>query len=605
MTQLQNMKFRSCGDGFKLLLPNPDALTCYGAALQVFPCNHGPCPHDCTWGIWSPWSACTPAPTRARHRVKRDKGPGAAPINLFGQQHHHGHHPHHPHHAQQVLPGYGAPVGGPVVCVQGRARIVEVPAINGGHQCYGQAEEERFCQSPQCLGPPGPQGPPGRNGLPGRDGSPGTPGLPGLRGAPGEAGKDGSPGIAGRNGNDGLPGPQGPPGVDGLNGDIGPPGAPGLPGPQGPPGAPGPRGRFGDKGADGPVGPPGAPGPSGKDGSNGPPGPAGPPGINGNPGPQGLMGAPGPQGLQGETGAPGPRGLQGPPGGPPPLGPPPPAYGAPPVDPLPGYIEPLPAYGVGAAPVTPVAPLIPSFGLFGQQQHQPQPQFQQQQLQPGPQQQNPKPPRPAGGPTPLAGGAFSPFFPNKRALKKNNNPFSAKDIIKNLKSKLPGIEQNHVDENNEFAKKSHNTQDKKSHLYPEKRDELNNQIFDFTNPKLGFFQRAKPNKAVVIEKAPLSAEVLKSGNVNKVKNFQEVESDIKKAILQIEEERTRAKQLHKLHPPRLSNPTVMDTLQPPPPPTAPSKPKFKPPPAKNWNIPDKIPKPPAPPPFWNKIPKLL
>ena len=35
---------RSCGDGFKLLLPNPDAITCYGAALQVFPCNLGGCP---------------------------------------------------------------------------------------------------------------------------------------------------------------------------------------------------------------------------------------------------------------------------------------------------------------------------------------------------------------------------------------------------------------------------------------------------------------------------------------------------------------------------------------------------------------------------------
>ena len=58
--------FRSCGDGFKLLLPNPDALTCYGAALQVFPCNLGACPHDCSWSPWSPWSACTPAPSRHR-----------------------------------------------------------------------------------------------------------------------------------------------------------------------------------------------------------------------------------------------------------------------------------------------------------------------------------------------------------------------------------------------------------------------------------------------------------------------------------------------------------------------------------------------------------
>ena len=97
--------YRSCGDGFKLLLPNPEALTCYGAALQVFPCNLGPCPVDCAWSVWSPWSACTPAPSR--HRVRRDKGPGAPPLNFFGQQVHHGqqgHHGHHGHgqHGQQV-----------------------------------------------------------------------------------------------------------------------------------------------------------------------------------------------------------------------------------------------------------------------------------------------------------------------------------------------------------------------------------------------------------------------------------------------------------------------------------------------------------------------
>ena len=46
--------YRSCGDGFKLLLPNPEALTCYGAALQVFPCNLGPCPVDCAWSVCLP-----------------------------------------------------------------------------------------------------------------------------------------------------------------------------------------------------------------------------------------------------------------------------------------------------------------------------------------------------------------------------------------------------------------------------------------------------------------------------------------------------------------------------------------------------------------------
>ena len=518
-------------------------------------------------------------------------------------------------------PAYGAPALGPaLVCVQGRGRIVDVPALNGGHQCYGEATEERFCQSAQCLGPPGPQGPPGRAGLPGRDGSPGTPGLPGLRGAPGEAGKDGSPGVPGRNGKDGLPGPVGPPGQDGLNGDLGPPGAPGLPGPQGPPGAPGPRGRFGDKGADGPVGPNGAPGPSGKDGSNGPPGPAGPPGLNGNPGPQGLMGPAGPQGLQGETGAPGPRGLQGPPGDA--ILPPPPAYGAPP--PAPGYVEPLPAYAAGAPP-PPLPPVggIGSLGLgplFGQQQLGPQPQ---------PQLASNPPPRPPG--RPLAGGVFPQFFPSKRELTQAREGSKiAKEIVKSLKAPFQTaeeVEQNQLESELGFAEKSQNFNFEKIHLLPQQRDETNNQVYDFTQPEGRFYEKqktsSKPDKTLIVEKPPLSGEVLKAGNVEKV-NLKEVEADIKKAILQIEEEKLRAEQLLQLHPPRVTKHQgqgfvstkdsrhqrqrqklkTFDTLQPPPP--RKQKPKaFKPVPNKNWKIPDKIPKPPAPPPFWQKIPQLL
>ena len=626
---------RSCDDGFKLLLPNPDAVSCYGAALQVFPCNLGPCPVDCVWSVWSPWTPCAPVPTnKHRVRVRRDKGPGAPPLGFFGhQQHgHHGlqqQHGHHAQHGQQVLPGYGAPVdpaygapaGGALVCVQGRGRGVEVPALNGGHQCYGEAAEERFCQSPQCLGPPGPQGPPGRAGLPGRDGAPGTPGPPGLIGLPGQPGKDGNNGLPGRNGNDGLPGPVGPQGKDGLNGEIGPPGAPGLPGPQGPPGAPGPRGRFGDKGADGPVGPPGAPGPSGKDGSNGPPGPAGPPGtnyfykqgyyenisgLNGSPGPQGLMGPAGPQGLQGETGAPGPRGLQGPPGLVP-GAPPPPAYGAPP----PPVVEPLPGYGVGSLPPQPA----PFFGLFGQQrlqqqqspQPQPQqPQFQQQQLQPQqPLQQQAvdqspgPPPRPSGSP-PLAGGTFSPFFPNKRTFNKEakKGGWSAKEIIKTLKAPFNIF---HADKKkkDEVSEKSQDVQ----HINLISHDNEGKKVYDLTEAGMKF-KRTKKIKAgkspLVAENPPLSKEA-RTSQVRK-ENLKEVEADIKKTLLQIEEEKLRAEQLLQLHPPR--NVQTMDTLQPPPPPQQSNM--FKPA-SNNWKIPDKIPKPPRPPPFWNnsKVPKLL
>ena len=486
---------------------------------------------------------------------------------------------------------------------------MEIPSLNGGHQCYGEPEEERFCQSAQCLGPPGPQGPPGRNGLPGRDGSPGTPGVPGLRGAPGQPGNDGKPGVPGRNGKDGIPGPQGPPGKDGLPGELGPPGAPGLPGPQGPPGAPGPRGRFGDKGADGPVGPPGAPGPSGKDGSNGPPGPAGPPGLNGNPGPQGLMGQAGPQGLQGETGAPGPRGLQGPPGEVL-IGPPPPAYGAPP-PPDPGYVEPLPIYNGGGVPPLGAAGLPPVGGGIAPLG----PLFGQQQLQPSP------PPRPAGAPTPLAGGSFPLFFPNKRAFKDSENkPWDAKEIIKTIKAPFQHLDQ--VNENQHekelgFADKSQKYN--YEGIFGQQRDETNNQIYDLTEPEMRF--KGKSDKTITVDKPPLSAEVLKSGNLEKPKiNLKSVEEDIRKQILQIEREQQRAKQLMKIHPPRVNGYVsnvqqeqkknqkplmTLDTLQPPPPRSKKPQKQFKPLTSQGWKIPDKIPKPPVPPPFWKQIPKLL
>ena len=613
---------RSCGDGFKLLLPNPEALTCYGAALQVFPCNHGSCPHDCAWSPWSPWSACTPAPSRKR--LKRDKGPGAPPI-FFGQQALAPQPGYGPAPVQAPAGGYGAPVGA-VVCVQGRVRQVEVPAINGGHQCYGEAAEERFCQSAQCLGPPGPQGPPG---LPGRDGAPGSPGLPGGRGAPGAPGKDGNPGIPGRNGKDGLPGARGLPGKDGLDGEQGPAGAPGLPGPQGSPGAPGPRGRFGDKGEAGPPGPVGSPGPSGSDGSNGPPGPAGPPGLNGSPGPQGPMGPAGPQGLQGETGAPGARGLQGPPGGviAPAYGPPPPAYGAPPpAAPLPSYSGPelplpglgpelpLPTLGPAGGAARPITPLQPIFGL---QQHRPQV---------GQQQHNNPPPRPSG--PPLAGGPFSPFFPNKRASsfpqgkEAQSKDWNAAEIVQSLKAKpkpygvelLKQVEKNIHDLERELGF-SDQPRDRgeslfeRVYLFPQQRDETNNNnVYDFTEPVMKTMKarNKKPEPAVVVETAPLSSEVLRSsGNNIKKINQKAVEKDIRQAILKIDEENKRAQKILQKYPPRAGlksqsqqqrqkpqkqKPLMSDTQQPPP---------MK----KGWF--DKIPKPPMPPPFWKKIPKLL
>ena len=62
---------RSCDDGFKLLLPNPSGHDCYGATLQVHPCNQKPCAVDCEWGSWSEWSPCLAKSYSRRRRRKR------------------------------------------------------------------------------------------------------------------------------------------------------------------------------------------------------------------------------------------------------------------------------------------------------------------------------------------------------------------------------------------------------------------------------------------------------------------------------------------------------------------------------------------------------
>lgn len=334
---------RSCGDGFKLLLPNPDGQACYGAALQVFPCNLAHCPVDCVWGPWAPWSPCAPAPHHP-HSIKRQRRSAKGKSDGVGG---HGHHPrpsntffgaagvaqvaHHGDHHPPPL----APSSGPF-CGQGRSRAIDRPAGYGGILCIGEPVEQRFCMSLQCLGPQGPIGHVGAAGIPGTNGHPGQDGRPGDRGPNGVDGRQGPPGTAGRDGTEGKPGPQGPPGVEGKVGENGPPGAMGPAGAQGLTGAPGPRGRFGEIGPEGPEGPIGISGPSGKDGNPGVGGPAGPPGLDGHPGQHGPMGPVGSAGEQGLTGAPGPRGLQGPKG----AG----VYHHPPPPPPPPIHAPLPSY---------------------------------------------------------------------------------------------------------------------------------------------------------------------------------------------------------------------------------------------------------------------
>ena len=318
---------RSCGDGFKLLLPNPDGYGCYGASLQVHPCNEKPCPVDCHWGAWGPWTQCSVTGKRKRRFAEAEADPvsDAIPqvVAVLGD-------PHHPIVPEALV----AHRHGGHICTQSRQRVIELPAAYYGVECHGDYAESRYCQSYECRGPPGLTGPPGPSGYPGADGLPGPQGFPGTDGAPGEIGPQGSPG------------PQGPPGEIGPKGD---PGIQGIAGPQGPVGAEGPRGRVGEKGDTGEPGPDGPPGPSGTPGQVGPPGPRGPSGKNGSPGGNGPVGPIGPVGLQGIPGVAGPRGLTGPKGEPGPRGQAAQPYFSPPSGNLqPGFADaPISSYAAG------------------------------------------------------------------------------------------------------------------------------------------------------------------------------------------------------------------------------------------------------------------
>ena len=48
----------SCGEGFRLLLPNRGEITCMSGVLQVLPCQERVCPTHCRWEEWSRWEEC-------------------------------------------------------------------------------------------------------------------------------------------------------------------------------------------------------------------------------------------------------------------------------------------------------------------------------------------------------------------------------------------------------------------------------------------------------------------------------------------------------------------------------------------------------------------
>ena len=94
-TATQTSCSASFNEGFRLLLPNREAHSCEPSTLQVhkrqepkkrkleskfppqvLPCNDRPCPVDCRWDHWSPWSPCTGRPGKRSpgNRVKRQSG---------------------------------------------------------------------------------------------------------------------------------------------------------------------------------------------------------------------------------------------------------------------------------------------------------------------------------------------------------------------------------------------------------------------------------------------------------------------------------------------------------------------------------------------------
>ena len=106
----------SCGDGFRLLVPQSQAVGCGQLVLQVLPCNERNCPVDCSWDHWTAWSQCA-------QRVKRQAGYGSPSLD-----------------------------GANTVCSQSRARVIRKAPLNGGRQCRGESIEERYCTSADCTG---------------------------------------------------------------------------------------------------------------------------------------------------------------------------------------------------------------------------------------------------------------------------------------------------------------------------------------------------------------------------------------------------------------------------------------------------------------------
>ena len=140
----------SCGEGFRLLLPNKEAVACVASVLKVLPCNERECPVDCAWDHWSPWSQCaqrSKRQTRSISRIFRNDGLYHDDFTYVSE----GFYGSSP---QKRQANYGSPTSGVTFpfCSQNRARAVKQSTHNGGRECRGDRVEERYCRSAQCQG---------------------------------------------------------------------------------------------------------------------------------------------------------------------------------------------------------------------------------------------------------------------------------------------------------------------------------------------------------------------------------------------------------------------------------------------------------------------
>lgn len=140
----------SCGEGFRLLLPNKQAAACVSSVLQVLPCKDVDCPVDCAWDDWSPWAQCaqrSKRKTRSLARIFQTERIFDDDFTYVSEESYE----RYPEKRQASFASSRSDVNFPL-CSQTRGRGVRRPASNGGRECRGERFEERYCRSSQCRG---------------------------------------------------------------------------------------------------------------------------------------------------------------------------------------------------------------------------------------------------------------------------------------------------------------------------------------------------------------------------------------------------------------------------------------------------------------------